>query len=501
MAARKGGESLLRVEVRDTGIGIAAEQQELVFDAFAQADASTTRRFGGTGLGLAICRRLTEAMGGHIGVASTPGKGSLFWIEVPTATSDAGTSEEDLGWRQPPAGARILVVDDNATNRLVLERQLGAWHLDPETTADPVAALGRLRAAAEDARPFDVALVDFCMPGMDGLQLARAVADDPAIASTPVLLLTSANPPARGDLERAGVNEWLSKPVRGSELYDRLVRLLHPVPVMEQAGAARAPSSSDTPRRGRVLVVEDNPVNQLVAKGMAEKLGYQVDVVDDGEAALGATARLQYTAVLMDCHMPVMDGFEATRAIRAGGGRDGRLPVIAMTAGAMGEDRDRCLEAGMDDYLSKPVSLAELEASLARWSGAGAPAPAPAPAPAAPEAHGGQPPLDAERLQMLRSLGAGVFEAMAAAFLKESASGLEEVRRAFDDDSDLLAKAAHRLKGSAGNIGAARAEELCRQLEAHARQGARPASRLLEELDRELARTSDALREEAGMAR
>ncbi|MDQ4503508.1 response regulator [Sinomonas sp. ASV322] len=480
----------LRFEVRDTGIGIAPEQQELIFDAFAQADASTTRQYGGTGLGLAICRRLTEALGGEIGLTSQLGAGSVFWVAVPVSVlaADASASEPPLAPFR--AGLRVLVVDDNATNRLVLERQLAAWGMEPESTEDAAGALELLGAARAQGLPFELAILDLCMPGPSGLDLTRTIRAEAAIASIPVIILTSAGQPDRAEFERAGVQEWLSKPVRSSELFDRVSRLLAPASAPAgQAPAATAPLRASA--RGRVLVVEDNEVNQLVAKSMAEKLGYDVDLVTDGAQAVEATARVEYAAVLMDCHMPVMDGFDATRRIRARGGSGAALPIIAMTAGASDEDRERCLAAGMDDYLSKPVDMSRLEAALDHWTIRAEFAPAgehrPEPAP--------ESAVDGDRLDMLRSLGSGVLEATVEAFEREVGAGLESLRRASSrGGSSDLHKAAHKLKGSAGNIGAERAAELCRELEELGRQGGTAAPDQLDELEAELARVSESLR-------
>ena len=497
-ALQDGGSetTLLRFEVRDTGIGIAPDQQEPIFDAFAQADASTTRRYGGTGLGLAICRRLTEAMGGRIGVSSRPGAGSVFWFTIPVPAPAPDTPAPAPEQQPAPAGARVLVVDDNATNRLVLEHQLRAWDMEPVTAENAATALSRLHFAAAEGRPFDLAVLDLFMPGTNGLQLAQAIGTDPALAATPLILLTSAGKPEAGELERAGASEWLSKPVRTSELYDRISRLLRPEAEAALPAEAPAPPAPPGPSRGRLLVVEDNEVNRLVARSMAAKLGFDVDVVTDGAAAVDATERNEYAAVLMDCHMPVMDGFDATRAIRARRGRDGTLPIIAMTAGARDEDRERCRAAGMDDYLTKPVDMAELEATLVRWTSL----------PLSTEAlrqeallattgHAGAA-LDPERLEMLRSLGPGVLKATAQAFRREADSGLENLRQAMDEGGAALRKAAHKLKGSAGNIGAVHAADLCRELEENAGQGLRPRPQLLAALEIELRRVHQSLASE-----
>ncbi|WP_415854446.1 response regulator [Sinomonas sp. G460-2] len=486
-----GESAVLRFEVRDTGIGIAPEQQGLIFDAFAQADASTTRRYGGTGLGLAISRRLTEALGGEMGLTSQPGAGSVFWVAVPVSLALEEGSAPEPAPAQLGSDVRVLVVDDNATNRLVLVRQLAAWGVEPEAVGDADTALERLCAAALEGLPFELAILDLCMPGTNGLDLATAIRDDAGLASIPVIILTSGGQPDRAQFERAGVREWLSKPVRSSELYDRVCRLLESATASSHlAPQVLAPRGQ---ARGRILVVEDNEVNQLVAKGMAERLGYAVDLVSDGAQAVRATERAEYAAVLMDCHMPVMDGFDSTREIRARGGQGASLPIIAMTAGASDEDRERCLAAGMDDYLAKPVDLERLEAVLDHWtsleSDSGRSAATSQPALATNAA------VDGERLDLLRSLGSGVLAATVEAFQREADAGLERLRRASATGSDDLHKAAHKLKGSVGNIGAVRAAELCEELEELGRQGSAPAPDQLAELEAELERVNESLRQ------
>ncbi|KRE78946.1 PAS domain S-box protein [Arthrobacter sp. Soil762] len=358
----------VRFDVRDTGIGIEPEQHRRLFESFSQADSSTTRRYGGTGLGLAISRRLTEVMGGEIGLTSAPGEGSTFWFVLPLQPAAASVGSEEAAVRSPDllTGVRVLIVDDNATNRLVLETQLRAWNMDADTVGDARTALDRCRQAVIAGRPFEVVVLDMCMPEMDGLELARAIRADRVLAPASLIMLTSSPQLDPAELAAAGVREWLMKPVRSSELYDRLLRLSGGAQTAEGLAARRMPEVQSLPSRGRILVVEDNEVNQLVAREMVKRLGYLVDVVPDGAEAVSAVAAAPYAAVLMDCHMPVMDGFEATRTIRKSDGTK-HLPIIAMTASALDEDRERCLAAGMDDYLTKPVDPAALEAALDRW--------------------------------------------------------------------------------------------------------------------------------------
>jgi two-component system, sensor histidine kinase and response regulator len=456
-AGQDAGRAMVRFEVRDTGIGIDSADHARLFESFSQADASTTRRYGGTGLGLAICSRLTEAMGGEIGVESTPGAGSTFWFSIPLPLAEH--SPTSVPAPDFLTGLRVLVVDDNATNRLVLESQLRGWRLQPEAVPDARTALARAKEAAAAGQAFDIAVLDLCMPDVDGLQLARAITAADDLGSPRLIMLTSTMQFDGAELAAGGVREWLMKPVRSSEFYDRLVRLMAGrEPATPAAPAPTQPLTHTLPSLGRILVVEDNEVNQLVARATVTKLGYEVDVVTDGAEAVSATAATDYAAVLMDCHMPVMDGFEATRIIRRRAGDAGRVPIVAMTAGALDGDRERCLAAGMDDYLAKPVDAGELAAALARW------------VPQKASANARPPSVDPGRLAILRELGPadgrGLLPAAAQAFRRDLPTRLAALRHAVDDGGGPdLEQAAHALKGAAANIGATAAAELCQQLE------------------------------------
>ena len=356
-------EPVIRFQVRDTGIGLAETRRERLFDPFTQADSSTTRRYGGTGLGLAICARLTEAMGGTIGVDSTLGEGSTFWFRLPLR----------LAVEPPPArtvvtasleGRRALVVDDNATNLMVLEGQLGAWGMQVRTSGSAAEAMAALRGAPS---PYDVVLLDLCMPEVDGLELARAITATPDLAGPHLVLLTSDTEVDHDEAWAAGVREVLAKPLPMSRLRGLLSALLGPPTGAEAPPAPAGPVAPD--RRPRVLVVEDNDVNQVVAEGILASLGYDCDVAGDGREALDALEHATYAAVLMDCQMPVLDGYAATRELRL---REAtrtvpRTPVIAMTASVTEGERERCTAAGMDDFVPKPVTPAELGEALRRW--------------------------------------------------------------------------------------------------------------------------------------
>jgi PAS domain S-box-containing protein len=354
------GETLV-VGVRDTGIGITPEQQARLWDAFTQADASTTRRFGGTGLGLTICRQLTEAMGGRIGLDSTPGEGSTFWVRLPlVAGEDDAPPAADLG------GRRVLVVDDHPTNRTVIEAQLATWGASATAVDDARAALHALRTAAAAGAPYDVVLLDCKMPDMDGVRLAAEIRADAALAHVGLVMLTSVAD-RRADAEAAGVDAYLTKPVGHRRLHDTVQRVLA-APASVPAAEPEPVADATAPDGPLVLVAEDNEVNQLVAQAYLEHYGCRVDLAADGAEAVARVAEREYAAIFMDVQMPVLDGYAATAAIRAA--QDGgpvRTPIIAMTANALAGDRERCLEAGMDDYLGKPLQEPDLERVLDAW--------------------------------------------------------------------------------------------------------------------------------------
>ena len=498
----------LHFAVSDTGIGIAEADRQRVFESFSQADSSTTRQFGGTGLGLAISRRLVEAMGGEIGVTSAAGVGSTFWFEIalPVGAPLAGTAQP-----LDPAvlvARRVLVVDDNATNRTILKAQLSSWKIRPDLVEDARTALRQLRLMAGKGRPYDAAVLDLMMPHVDGLQLARSISTDPVLSGLPMMMLTSSMQVDPVVLRSVGIRQWLSKPLRSADLHDGLVRLLSPQDpevVAPQPGAGGAATASSAVR-GQVLVVEDDPLNQLVAEGTLARMGYAVRSVANGVEALAAVATTRYSAILMDCHMPVMDGYAATGEIRRREVGGQRTPVIAMTAGARPQDRRRCLEAGMDDYVSKPIDGAALQAVLDRWVHQAdehrGPVPTDRPGPTSARAVVEVPPvLDRSRLSDLSELqtseGASLLTSAVRAFIDRSGDRLVAMRRATaTGELDDLGAAVHELKGAAGTIGAGRVAALCRELEVCGHQDV-PTLRdgLLDELEVELADAADQLTE------
>jgi CheY-like chemotaxis protein len=353
----------VRFEVTDTGIGIAEGNRARLFEPFTQADSSTTRRYGGSGLGLAICRQLVAAMGGTLGVQSEPGRGSTFWFTVPLRIA-----HDSLVTPPRPttglAGRRVLVVDDNTTNLAILNDQLRHWGMSVDVADGSDRALLRLRQAVREGRPYELALVDVCMPDVDGLELARRVAAQPAIAGTTVVLMSSSADVSSAEAAEAAVAVVLTKPVLLSRLRETLSRLLAERPERR----SRTPrAGSSVPSRGRVLVVDDGEVNRLVAVGILTHLGFSPVAVDDGRQALGALAEAAFDAVLMDVQMPGLDGYQTTAELRRLEEPARHTPVIAMTATVTEGERERCLASGMDDYLGKPITRASVSAVLERW--------------------------------------------------------------------------------------------------------------------------------------
>ncbi len=374
---RTGAQARLRFSVADTGIGIPAGKLGHIFERFTQADASTTRKYGGTGLGLSISKQLVELMGGNIGVESKVGEGSRFWftLALPVDLTPPDTAPIDVDM----TGVRVLGVDNNPTNLFVLREQLNSWGLRNDSSTSAEDALTLLRAAQSAGDPYHIVILDQQMAIMDGEQLARTIKADAELKNTALVLLTSIG--IRGDAARmkeAGFSAYLTKPARASQLLNALVTVWDnqkrapsaPFVTRHSLAQGRATIFSDEPTqpifRARVLVVEDNAVNQMVAARLLEKLGCRVDVAANGREAVEMVGLLPYDAIFMDCQMPEMDGFEATQEIRRREGSSVRRPIIAMTANAMQGDRERCLDAGMDDYISKPIRKADLTEALER---------------------------------------------------------------------------------------------------------------------------------------
>jgi CheY-like chemotaxis protein/HPt (histidine-containing phosphotransfer) domain-containing protein len=356
----------VRFAVIDTGKGIPEDRRDGLFEKFTQVDASTTRKYGGTGLGLAISKELTELMGGEIGLQSEEGRGSTFWFTAVFEKQQPGTNPVKDFCRDIH-GKNILVVDNNSTSRLVLRKQLLAWHCRNNEAAGGESALRMLRTAVEQGDPFDIAIIDMDMPGMDGLTLGREIKKDPSISDTALLMMTSSG--KRGDaaqLREIGFSGYLSKPVKQSQLHDCLAMIIGKNTAGRKKNkhhlVTRYTIAENKKLRKRILVAEDNITNQKVALRIIEKLGYRVEAVANGLEAIKALETTPYDLVLMDVQMPEMDGIEATQVIRDPRSNvlDHAIPIVAMTAHAMEGDRERCIESGMDDYISKPVHAEEL---------------------------------------------------------------------------------------------------------------------------------------------
>ena len=366
--------AVLLFEIEDTGIGIPEDKIHLLFAPFTQVDGTTTRKYGGTGLGLAISKQLVELMGGRIGVKSNEGSGSTFWFTA-TLEKRSGSNrvtDKKLGNLQ---NIKALVVDDNETNRLLLAALLKSWGCRFEMSHDGTNALELLRRASASGAPFEVAILDMAMPGMDGVELGRRIKEDPNIAETPMVMMSSMEGAANeSHVKDMGFSGYLNKPVRQSELFDLLATVLGRAAVTENRRIVNIPEIDAVPVSKKqdiqILLVEDNPTNQVVALAMLKKLGYKAKVTSNGREAITALQNTQYDIILMDCQMPEMDGFEATRRIRQGesGRKYINVPIIAMTAHAMKGDKELCLEAGMNDYLAKPVKSQELSKLIAQWT-------------------------------------------------------------------------------------------------------------------------------------
>ncbi|MGB4067293.1 MAG: response regulator [Nitrospira sp.] len=479
--SRKANQVTLKYEVRDTGIGIPEAAQKSLFTAFSQADGSTTRRFGGTGLGLAIVRQLAHLMGGQVGIESVPGQGSTFWFTTQLGYDSKQHSTESALSRSL-AGTRVLIVDDNATNRFILEAQLQGWEAETISADSAAMALDLLKQTVTERKPVDLAIIDIHMPDMDGIELARVMKADPALRTIPLLALSSVEPDSSpGQTASSNFFAWLRKPARQSMLRDCLLRQRYAA--AEAAPITACATPPPTVSNKRILLAEDNPVNREVALGMLEFLGYHVDLAENGQQAVEAVSRQRYDLVFMDCQMPVLDGFAATAAIRqheASVGIGHHIPIIALTANAMEGDRDKCLAAGMDDYLSKPFSQEGLRAALQRWMVTKPLEHQPAPQVMFASKSTHHDPLSVplidesiwnNLLAMERSEHPGALQTILSLYLSDSRRLILEIRKAIHTgDVTRLNAEAHQLKSASAQVGALAAAHHSGEIERLARE-------------------------------
>lgn len=487
----------LLFDVTDTGIGIPQHEIDRLFQPFTQADNSNKRKFGGTGLGLVISKRLTEMMGGAIGVKSEPGKGSTFQFTVQLLKQPRAADQVKVRPRNDMRGVRVCIVDDKEFSRRAMQDYLASWGMTSLTAGSTREALQVLREAEARKEPCEIVLLDLQMPGVDGLELARLIKEDRDLASTQIVLLASVG--GRGDAKaarEAGIAAYLTKPVRQSLLFDCFATLLGDSAVEAAAPDAAGAEASRANKplvtkhslvearggtRARILIVEDNAVNQKVAARMLEQLGYSVEVVGNGQEALDALSRQSYSAVLMDCQMPEMDGFEATRRIRERSGPEDRVVVIAMTANAMQGDRERCLGAGMDDYIPKPIHKEELRKILRRWVGQGLPlSTGPSATGELPSNQGrrtaegvdGQDIWDTEQTLARLDGDQDLLRQLADLFVTQGPKEMREVQEALlQGDASRLVQAAHKLKGSVIQFSAPSVIAIVKELDQLSRSG------------------------------
>jgi CheY-like chemotaxis protein/HPt (histidine-containing phosphotransfer) domain-containing protein len=488
----EGKTRTVRFTVSDTGIGIPAEKLDAVFSPFTQADSSTTRKYGGSGLGLTISSRLAKMMGGRIWVESEPGRGTRFYFTARFEVVEKRYGAESEASAAMLRGLKILVVDDNRTNRRILEGTLRHWEARAAGVSGGEAALAELTAADESGDPYRVMLTDMNMPQMDGISLIEELRRRPRMASIAIVMLSSGG--GRGDAQRCrkmGVSAYIYKPVRRSDLLAAILAAAGQQKVKEKPADEAVALEAPPPRRGlRILVAEDNRVNQAVATRLLEKLGHSLIIAENGQQVLSLLAQQVFDLVLMDVQMPEMDGISATLHIREGELLTGvHLPIVAMTAHAMKGDMERCLDAGMDGYISKPINAAALQEAIASAVPARHAEAAQISSPEGNENAKVAAGLPWNKEQTLKKLGGdeGLLQEVIQIFLEEAPKHLAELRLAVvDGNAGIIETAAHNLKGELSYLGVAEISQRARELEEMGRNSdLEAAAALFERFERE----------------
>lgn len=502
---------MMHILVSDTGIGISPEARSLLFQPFSQADGSTTRKYGGTGLGLAISRELVSCMGGLLDCESVHGEGTDFFF---TAKLERGLDRgKHLLDTKELAGSRVLIIDDNVTNREILEQQTSSWGMIPQSVENGPAGLAALQSCQQDGQPFDLVILDMQMPDMDGLEVAERIKAEPSIAKVRIIMLTSLG--LRGDarkVKKSGISAYLTKPVRQLDLRSSLLTLIGQGSKNESPQLVTRHSIAEDRQQKlnmHILVVEDNETNQIVVTSMLNNLGCTVELASNGKEAVEAISATSYSLILMDCQMPVMDGFQATTEIRHLEDKKGVMnptPIIALTANALKGDREKCLAAGMDDYISKPFKQDGIRKIIEKWSTGASillPANESAAAIQRPEKkEEASSPIDQSVLNTLRELQIegepDIIEEITDAYLRSSELMVTNLPQAvIDNDFEVVQNSAHSLKSSSANVGALMLSEICKELEMNCKETKYDnAADLVPTIETEFVRVKDALNRE-----
>ena len=506
----EGNQVTVQISVYDTGIGIRPEVLPLLFNPFSQADGSTTRKYGGTGLGLAISRELVSHMGGTLDCESESGKGSRFFFNIQLEVVPEAESKRHHPDSAELRGVRVLIIDDNATNREILAHQTVSWEMKNESACSGPEGLTKLRSAAQEGQPFDLIILDMQMPDMDGLEVAQKIKTDPAIANVQMIMLTSIGLPGDAQkVKKSGISAYLTKPVRQSDLYSSLVKILAKKTTHETPQLITRHTIAEDRRHldMHVLVAEDNATNQEVVVAMLQKTGCRVNLASNGQEAVHAATEKSYDLIFMDCQMPVMDGYRATAAIRRMEEKQdlkNHIPIIALTANALEGDREKCLAAGMDDYISKPFKQDEILTIFEHWSNSKPPESTKNKTIEQPKKEGEMSslPIDQNALSTIRDLQIegqpDILDRIINAYLSSSdllVAGLQEALSV--NDLEVLQNSAHSLKSSSANVGAVKLSEISKELEMGCRNKTLTnAAGLISAIEAEFIRVKDALSKE-----